>query len=169
MAVTINWATKVISVPQADLTLVSGVLYEYDMDTFRKALKDLEDDEEGIPFLDTHEHNPPVLISGVLFARQVILINGYTVTFEDGQYAINLINANTNVSELTNINQVSIRPQNSGGLVDIQGINIMKAAIIGKIIVSVDDLTVTIFDEDGVTVLRILNVSADERQRTVAS
>ena len=101
MAVTINWATKVISVLQVDLTFLGGALYEYDMNTFHQALKDLEDDEEGIPFLDTHVHNPPVTISGILLARQIILINGYTVTFEDGQYAINLINANTNVATLT--------------------------------------------------------------------
>ena len=165
---TIDWATGVINVPQSDLSLVSGVLYEYDMNTFHLALKDLLDDEEGMPFLDTHIHNPPVLISGILLARQIILINGYTVTFEDGQYAINLINANTNVAENTNINQVSIRPQNSAGLVDVRNINIAVAGIIGKAIVASDDLSMTIYAEDGVTILRTLNITGDGRQRTIA-
>ena len=169
MAVSIDWPTKVINVPQADLTLVGpGQVYDYDMDTFRKALKDLEDDEEGIVNLDTHAHNPPVLISGILLARQVILINGYTVTFEDGQYAVNLLNANTNVAENTNVNQVSIRPQNSAGLIDVRNINIAVAGIIGKAIVASDDLSVAIYDEDGTTILRTLDISSDGRERTVA-
>jgi hypothetical protein len=161
--------SKVIGVPQADLTLVGpGQVYEYDMDTFRKALKDLEDGEVGIVFDDTHQHNPPVTISGILLARVVIIINGYTVTFEDGQYAVNLINANTNVSENTNVNQVSIRPQNSAGLIDVRDINIMVAGVVGKAIVASDDLSVTIYAADGSTILRTLDLTVDGRTRTIA-
>jgi hypothetical protein len=169
VAITIDWATKVVNVPKADLTLIGpGELYEYDMDTFRKALKDLEDDEEGIVFLDTHVHNPPVTISGILLARQVIMINGYTVTFENGVYAVNLINANSNVADVATVNSVSIRPQNSAGLIDVRNINIAVAGIVGKAIVALDDLSMSIYDEDGVTILRTLNISADGRQRTIA-
>ena len=45
MAVQINWATKRITVPKADLTLISGTLYEHDTDAFRLELRSLEDDE----------------------------------------------------------------------------------------------------------------------------
>jgi hypothetical protein len=50
MAISINWATKVITVPQADLALVAPGLYELDVDTFRLALKDIEDSEAGMAF-----------------------------------------------------------------------------------------------------------------------
>lgn len=116
MAISINWATKVIYVPQADLTPLGGSLYELNIDNFRLILKNLEDDELGMPFLRTHNHNTEVAIAGVTLARVVELINGYTVTFEDGQYAVNLVGANSNVADVTNVNQVSVRPQNSAGL-----------------------------------------------------
>jgi len=116
MAISIDWGTKVISVPKADLTFVSGVIYELNLFTFHLWLKDKEDDEAGITFLDTHKHTPPVTVSGVTIARVVEIINGYTVTFEDGQYAVNLVGANSNVADVTNVNQVSIRPFNSAGL-----------------------------------------------------
>jgi hypothetical protein len=120
MAISIDWATKVISVPKADMTLVTMVPFEVrelDLDWFRLQLKDLEDDAEGMPFLDTHRHNTEVEIAGVTLARVIEIINGYTVTFEDGQYAVNLVGANSNVSDVVNLNQVSIRAQNSAGLI----------------------------------------------------
>jgi len=47
----------------------------------------------------------------------VEIINGYTVTFEDGQYRVTLLGANSNVADVTNVNQVSIQPNNSAGQV----------------------------------------------------
>lgn len=116
MAISVDWGTQVILVPQADLTLVSAGVYELDVDTFRLALKDLEDDEAGMPFPRTHNHVAPITVGGVTLARVVEVINGYTVTFEDGQYAVNLVGANNNIADVTNVNQVSIRSQNSAGL-----------------------------------------------------
>ena len=66
---------------------------------------------------DTHRHNPPVDVGGVSLARVVEIINGYTLTFEDGQYAVNLYGANTNAADVVNVNQVSVRSSNSAGLV----------------------------------------------------
>lgn len=119
MAISINWATQVINVPKTDTQLVQSSpteIRELDIDSFRLDLKDLEDDEEGIPFLDTHSHNPPVTVGGVTLARVVEIINGYTVTFEDGAYAVNLVGANSNIADVTNVNQVSVRSANSAGL-----------------------------------------------------
>jgi hypothetical protein len=117
VAITIDWPTKVISVPQADLVLVSGSLYELDTDTFRLALKSLEDDQEGMTFPDTHRHNTIVELGGVSYARTVEIINGYTVTFEDGAYRVRLAGSNNNIADVTNINQVSIASNNSAGLI----------------------------------------------------
>lgn len=116
MAITITWSTKVINVPQADLTNLGGGVYELNIDTFRNRLNELQASEEGITELTTHIHNPPTVIAGVSLARVVEIINGYTVTFEDGSYAVNLVGANSNIADVTNVNSVSIRSSNSAGL-----------------------------------------------------
>jgi len=120
MAISITWGTKVINVPKADMTLIQSnpvEIRELNLNTFRLTLKNLEDDEDGMPFPNTHNHNPPVSVGGVELARVVEIINGYTVTFEDGQYAVNLVGANSNVGDVINVNQVSVRSANSAGLV----------------------------------------------------
>lgn len=116
MAPTINWATKVITVPQSDLSYISGTLYELDVDAFRLDLKDIEDSEEGAPFDDTHSHNTEVTLSGVTYARTFEIINGYTVTFEDGQYTVRCVGANHNLADVKNANQVSLIIGNTAGL-----------------------------------------------------
>ena len=119
MAITIDWGTKVISVPKADLTLIQATpeVREMDLDWFRLQLKALEDDEEGMCFPDTHTHNTEVDIAGVTLARVIEIINGYTVTFEDGTYSVNIVGANSNVMDVTNKNQVATRSWNSAGLI----------------------------------------------------
>lgn len=119
MAITIDWGTKVINIPKADTQLVQSSPTEIrslDLNTFRLTLKDLEDDPDGMAFPTTHNHNPPVTVGGVTLARVVEIINGYTITFEDGQYAVNLVGANSNVADVVNVNQVSVRSANSAGL-----------------------------------------------------
>jgi hypothetical protein len=121
MAVTIDWPTKIISVPKVDMTLVSSnpfEIFELNIDTFRLRLKDLEDGVEGIPYPTTHNHNTAVTVGGVTLARVVEIINGYTITFEDGSYAVNLVGANSNVGDVVNLNSVSVRAANSAGLTD---------------------------------------------------
>ena len=59
MTITINWATKVIFIPKADLTLVQvspTEILSLDLNVLRLVLKDNEDNEDGIIFLDTHSH-----------------------------------------------------------------------------------------------------------------
>ena len=121
MAITVNWPTKVINVPKADMTLVQSTPFEIrelNINTFRLTLKNLEDDEQGQPWPTTHNHNTAVTVGGVTLARVVEIINGYTVTFEDGSYAVNLIGANSNVGDVVNLNTVSVRAANSAGLTE---------------------------------------------------
>lgn len=118
--ITVTWATKIINIPKDYLGVVQlnpTEIREMDLNAFRLDLKGLEGGEEGVPFLDTHRHILPVTVGGVELARVVEIINGYTVTFEDGQYAVNLFGANSNVADVTNVNQVSVRAANSAGLV----------------------------------------------------
>lgn len=120
MALNIDWPTGVITIPQADLTSLGGGVYELDLDTFRLELKDQEDSLQGMVWPTTHNHVQPISVGGVQLARVVELINGYTVTFEDGMYAVNLVGANTNLQDVTNVNQVSIRAGNTAGLVLVE-------------------------------------------------
>lgn len=119
MAISINWGARVINVPQADLAVIGGGLYELDVDVFRLALKNLEDSEEGMAFPETHRHNTPVTLAGVTYARSVEIVNGYTVTFEDGPYRVRFAGANHNIGDVCNVNQVSLLIQNSAGLIQV--------------------------------------------------
>lgn len=122
MAISIDYATRIISIPKADLTLVQSTpfeIYELDIDAFRLELKDLEDNTGGIAFVDTHRHFTTVTVGGVTLARVVEIINGYTVTFENGTYAVNLVGANSNIGDVLNLNEVQVRSSNSAGLTDL--------------------------------------------------
>jgi hypothetical protein len=126
MAISIAWGTKVIYVPKADTQIVQSLpteVRQLNLNDFRLDLKALEASEEGMPELDTHVHIAPITFGGVTLARVVEIINGYTVTFEDGSYAVNLVGANSNVADVTNVNQVSIRSSNSAGLTFSEAIN----------------------------------------------
>jgi hypothetical protein len=63
------------------------------------------------------------------------MINNYTVTFEDGQYAVNLVGANSNIADVVNVNQVSVRSANSAGLQDLTS---LRAASFNNGMVAVD-------------------------------
>ena len=67
MAIQIRWDTKTIEVQQADLlqTQVSPIeVYQLDINDFRLELTEIIGAELGLPFVDTHIHNPPVTVSG---------------------------------------------------------------------------------------------------------
>lgn len=116
----ILWGTRVIFIPKSETVLVQtnpSEVRELNINTFRLALKSLEDDADGMNFPSTHNHNTTVTLSGIVYARVVELINNFTVTFEDGQYAVNLVGANSNIADKVNVNQVSVRASNSAGLV----------------------------------------------------
>lgn len=119
MAISINWGTKVITVPQADLTNLGGGIYELDVDAFRLELKDNEDSEIGQVYPATHTHNTQVTLSGVTYARTVEIINGYTVTFENGSYTVKCVGANHNLGDVKTVNSVSLLIGNSAGLITV--------------------------------------------------
>ncbi len=116
MAISVNWITGEISIPQADLTFIGGTLYELDMDVFRLALKDLEYSEEGMPWPRTHDHVTEIVQAGVTYSRFVTILAPYFITFENGLYRVNLVGANTNVTDVLTLNGVQVIPSNSAGL-----------------------------------------------------
>lgn len=127
MALSIDWATFTILVPRADLILVQSTpteIRELNLNTFRAELKAIEASPEGMGFPKILDHYTAVNVGGIELAHVMVLLAPYTVTFEDGQYAVNLTRANSNVGDRVNVNQVSVRSANSAGLVQTQEIQL---------------------------------------------
>lgn len=123
MAISIDWGyTKVIYVPKSFMSVIQTVPFEIrelDLNLFRIALKNEEDSEPGMAAPHTHTHNTIVTVGGVTLARVIEILAPYTVTFEDGQYAVSLVGANSNVADVTNLNMVQIRSANSAGMIQV--------------------------------------------------
>lgn len=122
MALTIDYATKVITIPQADLTFVSGSLYELDTNQFRKDVMAILDDQTHIWMEDAFIHNTEVTVVGTTFARTLEFINGYSITFENLVYSVRLAGSNNNIFDVENgilnpSGNVTVVGQNSAGLV----------------------------------------------------
>jgi hypothetical protein len=123
MALSLDPATRVISVPQADLTFVSGTLYTLDSDQFRKDVFDLLASEPYIWMPDAFRHNTEVTVAGVTYARTLEFINNYSVTFENtgSAYTIRIEGSNNNIFDAENgiLNPtplVTVISTNSAGL-----------------------------------------------------
>lgn len=124
--ITVDLTTFVISVPQSDLTLITGTLYELDTNDFRlNELKVFEASEDGIVFSDTNLHNTEVTVAGTTFARTLEILSPYSIEFEDLQYSVRLAGSNNNIFDIENgilqQNQVQVIPTNSAGLVASSG------------------------------------------------
>ena len=125
MAISVNPITHIITIPQADLTLVSGTLYNHDTNAFRLELKSWEDSVEGMVQPKTHEHNTQVTIAGVTYARTIKILPPYSIQYQNGTYTVVLINSNNNMFDVANgilvQNQVQVVPTNSAGQIVVGG------------------------------------------------
>jgi hypothetical protein len=129
MAISVDWATRVITIPTSFLTHLSGPVgvggtFELDVNAFRLALKALEADVEGMPFPDTHTHNTEVQLGITTYARVVEIINDYTVEFAEtpfDQYTVICSGANHNIADVKVVNTVSLIIGNAAGLVVVNG------------------------------------------------
>lgn len=131
MALTVDYSTKIISIPKSYLTLVSGTLYELDTNQFKLDLGDIQDSEEGMWADTMYTHNTEVIVAGTTFARTIEIINGYSVEFEDGAYSVRLVGSNNNLFDVENgileQNSVQIISQNSAGLITTGGVVVTTA------------------------------------------
>lgn len=122
MALSLDPDTKVITIPQADLTLVTGTLYELDTNQFRLDVGVLLASETYIWMDYAFQHNTAVTVAGTTFARIIEFINGFSIEFEDGTYSVRLAGSNNNIFDVENgilvQNSVQVIAQNSAGLVD---------------------------------------------------
>lgn len=119
---TVNWLTQIVTIPQGDLTFVSGTFYKGPTDGMRILMKEKEASETGIVFPDISRHNTEVgPIVGTTYARTIEIINGYSLTFSpDSAWSVQLEGSNNNMWDvgggILNQNQVQVIPTNSAGL-----------------------------------------------------
>ena len=165
MAITVDWLNRIILVLRLDMAVVQAVPERraLDLNAFRLELKEIEGSEEGMPFVDMHRHNTPVVLAGVTYARSVEIINNFTVEFEDGQYGVVATGANSNVFDVVIDNQVAFLGNNSAGLIEtaVSGLTAGEALSLELILKMIRNRRETnpgtgkqrIYDDDSVTVL----------------
>lgn len=102
MALTLDPATRVFTALQADLTFISGTLYELDTNAFRKEAMDLLASEDYIWMPDCYDHNAEYTILGVTYFRKVEWINGYSLQLEDtgSAYSVSFTGSNNNLFDI---------------------------------------------------------------------
>ena len=127
MAISINQSTRLISIPQADLTLVSGALYTLDSNQFRNDVMSILDDATHIWLPDAFQHNTEVTVAGTTYARTIEFINSFSIQFEDtgSAYTVRIEGSNNNIFDAENgilipTDKVTVIPTNSAGLVVIE-------------------------------------------------
>ena len=123
MAITIDFPAKVVTVPQADCTFVSGTFYRLPTKTvFKAAVDALVAGEEGMPFQPPIDHNTEYTVVGVTFAPKIEMINSYMVEFTPNtQWSVELTESNNNIWDVGGgilvQNQVQVIPTNTAGLI----------------------------------------------------
>ena len=126
MALTLNPSTRLITIPQADLTFISGTLWVLDTNQFRKNVFDLLASEPYIWMPDAFAHNGEVSVAGTTYARTLEFINSYSCQFEftGSQYSVRLEGSNNNMFDVENgilvpTSLVTVIPTNSAGLISV--------------------------------------------------
>lgn len=129
MTYSVNWNTKVVTIPKADTVFVSNPpdVRSLDVTTLWTNLIDIQDGEEGISYLDIVRNTPPLTVAGVTLARVIEIINGYTITFENGAWAVNIVGGNSNLADVVNKNSVSVNTGNSAGFIQGSGSGLTAA------------------------------------------
>lgn len=118
MAYSVDWTTKVITVPTSDLTLVSGTHYQLQMSAFLGEIRRLEagfTDGLWAPQILDHT-NPKLDFAGTDYAGFDEVFNGYTLQFTGVATRVDLIGSNNNIIDVLIPTGVSIVSGNSQGL-----------------------------------------------------
>ena len=149
MAISIDWATGTINVPQSYLTPVAGVFYELDVHQLKKDVSALLASAIGIVFDDAFIHATSVTMSGVVYDRFVTFL--YDVDFESGAYVVNCTGANHNIADVKSADIPSIIVNNSAGrTVVTQDVPAPPVVVLGgdiEVDVLEDEISVDIIDE----------------------
>jgi len=131
MAITIDWVNRIITVPKVDMVQIQAPpneVRQFDLQAFRDSLKAIEATPTGMLNPLIHSYNLSITVGGATLAPVLNIINGFTITFENGQYRVNAVGANSNLGSVANVNSVSVSTSNSAGLQDL---NSLQAASFG--------------------------------------
>lgn len=141
MAITIDHLTKEIHVLKSYSTFnrtdpITGLeIRTLDVDTFGKDLYDLQDNTDEVWAATAFEYTQAKTVGNLQLAPVLIILSPYRVTFENGTYALEFANANTNIADVVTVNNVSIRPNNSAGLVGAEEIT-NQSYLDGKVFIN---------------------------------
>jgi hypothetical protein len=120
MVYSVNWTTKVITVPLTDLTLVSGSNYTLDTGDFWIEMRRLEASTgDGLWTLQVIEFINTQVLSGLSYSAIVKVINGYTWDTDTPNIIISLLGKNSNLLDVfIPGNGVSVLANNSAGKIE---------------------------------------------------
>jgi hypothetical protein len=115
---TINWLTKVISIPSSDLVTVSSRRFRLDMVNFLAEVRRLEwsfVDGFWAEAITEHSNTRPDF-AGIDYAPFDEIINGYTIEFDPVTAdRVDLLGSNNNIVDVLISNGVTVVPSNSAG------------------------------------------------------
>ena len=114
----VNWTTKVITIPVSDMQLVSGTEYILNMSDFHIEIRRLEwSYTDGFWADQILEHTLSKTLAGTVYAPLDEIINGYTIAFDPIATKVSLQGSDNNIIDVLVINGVSVIPSNSRGTV----------------------------------------------------
>lgn len=124
MAYSVDWITKIITIPVTDLTLVSGTRYQLNLENFLYEIRRLEwDFADGLWAPKILEHsNIRTDFAGANYAAFDEVVNGYTVTIGPGPTRVDLVGSNNNIADVINNTDIILTSANSAGLTNINEI-----------------------------------------------
>jgi len=97
VAYSINWLTKVVTVPLSDLTLISGTSYSMNVDFAHDEIRRLEwEFADGLWAEHAIEYINSQVLSGLVYSPIVKMVNGYTWFVDTTDIVVSLLGSNTN-------------------------------------------------------------------------
>lgn len=135
MPLSCDWATKLITVPLSELSLITGTRYKLTVDHWYSLVAELNGSDQGI--IQTineplYSNTPPTPAT----PRIIEIINGYTVQFIDSigtLISVDITDGNTNIKEVEVKNIVSVGTNNVAAL--INPVVLEAGVFAGKVII----------------------------------
>lgn len=123
MAYTINWLTKVITIPLSDLMLTEGVNYTLNVDYAHDEIRRLEWEFAGGLWAEhVIEYINSYILSGLQYSPVVEMVNGYTWFVDTTDINVSLVGSNSNfLDTFMPGNGVSVLANNSAGKIYEEG------------------------------------------------
>lgn len=117
MAYTVDWITKIFTIPQGDLTFVSGNNYSLSLVDVHEELRRLEwAFADGLWAPNIVKFYETVTLSGIPKSPSVEIVNGYTFDFTGSNYNVILTDYDNNLVDVyIPSNGISILGNNSVG------------------------------------------------------